>query len=77
MTDPMARGTTQTVPAQFERATPDSSETDVGFVLVHGAGLDAWVWDDLLSLVETPTLPVAFPTPDADQTVRHELRLQD
>jgi len=39
--------------------------------------LDVWVWDDLLSLVDAPTLPVAFPARGGDQTVRHGIRLQD
>lgn len=56
---------------------PDSSETDVGFVLVHGAGFDVWVWEDLLSLIEAPTLPAAFPAREADQSVRGDLRLAD
>lgn len=73
----MASSTRQAIQSQVERDAPDSSEGDVGFVLVHGAGLDVWVWDDLLSLVEAPTLPVAFPTRVADQTVRDGLRLRD
>lgn len=56
---------------------PDSSETDVSFLLVHGAGLDVWVWEDLLPLVEAPTLPATFPAREADQTVRDGLRLAD
>ena len=45
--------------------------------MVHGAGLDVWVWNDLLPLVEAPTLPAAFPARVAGQTVRDGLRLQD
>lgn len=55
--------------------SPDSSETDVGFLLVHGAGLDVWIWEDLLSLLEAPALPAAFPAREADQSVRDDLRL--
>lgn len=73
----MASSFKQAIEPPIGRETAGSSETDVGFVLVHGAGLDAWVWDDLLSLVEAPTLPAAFPARDADQTVRDGLRLQD
>jgi pimeloyl-ACP methyl ester carboxylesterase len=58
-------------------APPDFSESDVGFLLVHGAGLDVWVWDDLLSLVEAPALPAAFPAREADQSVRDGLRLAE
>lgn len=67
----------QGIKSHVGRDTPGASETDVGFVLVHGAGLDVWVWDDLLSLVVAPTLPVAFPGRGADQAERHGLRLQD
>ena len=73
----MASSPQQAAEAQIKRNTLDSSETDTGFVLVHGAGLDVWVWEDILSLVEAPTLPAAFPARAADQTVRNELRLRD
>ena len=73
----MISSTKQVANSQTERNFTDSPETDVGFVLVHGAGMKSWVWDDLLSLVEAPTLPVAFPARDADQTVRDRLRLAD
>lgn len=56
---------------------PDSSEKDIGFVLVHGAGFDVWVWEDLLSLIEAPTLPTPFPARDVDRSVRDDLRLTD
>ena len=54
-----------------------ASESDIGFVLVHGAGFDVWVWDDVLSLIETPTLAARFPGRDDDQSVPDELRLSD
>lgn len=73
----MASTTRQILDAHIGQDTLDSSETDVGFVLVHGAGLDVWVWDELLSLIEAPTLAAAFPTRVTDQTVRHGLRLRD
>lgn len=73
----MVSSTKQVANPLVERKTYNISEPDLGFVLVHGAGLDAWVWDDLLSLVEAPTLTAAFPARDADPTVRYGLRLQD
>lgn len=73
----MVSSTKQATNLPVKGDTSDSSRTDVGFVLVHGAGLDVWVWEDLLSLIEAPTLPASFPARVADQTVRDELRLRD
>lgn len=58
-------------------ASPKSSKEDIGFVLVHGAGLAVWVWEELISFMDAPTLPAAFPARDADQSVRDDLRLVD
>jgi pimeloyl-ACP methyl ester carboxylesterase len=56
-------------------ASPDPSETDIGFVLVHGAGLDVWVWEELISLLKAPALSATFPARGTDQSVRDDLRL--
>lgn len=57
--------------------SPKSSKEDIGFVLVHGAGLDVWVWEELVSFVDAPMLPAAFPAREADQSARDDLRLAD
>lgn len=57
-------------------ASTDTSE-DVGFVLVHGAGLDVWVWEELVSRMQAPTVAAAFPARKADQSERDDLRLAD
>lgn len=58
-------------------SAPTDSSREVGFVLVHGAGLDVWVWEELVSRVQAPTLPAAFPAREADQSARDDLRLAD
>jgi pimeloyl-ACP methyl ester carboxylesterase len=57
--------------------SPNSSKKDIGFVLVHGAGLDVWVWEELVSLVKAPALSTVFPAREDDQSVREDLRLPD
>ncbi|WP_152039457.1 alpha/beta fold hydrolase [Salinigranum salinum] len=58
-------------------SAPADSSGEVGFVLVHGAGLDVWVWDELISRMQAPTLSAVFPAREADQSVRDDLRLAD
>lgn len=44
---------------------------------VHGAGLDVWVWEELVLRMQAPTLSAEFPARETDQTVRDDLRLAD
>ncbi|WP_267643495.1 alpha/beta fold hydrolase [Haloarchaeobius amylolyticus] len=59
--------------SEFSEAT----DCDIGFVLVHGAGFDVWIWEELVSLVDAPMLPVRFPARAAEQPVRDNLQLVD
>ena len=36
-------------------------KTNVGFVLLHGAGLGSYIWSDLIPLVDYPILAINFP----------------
>jgi hypothetical protein len=58
-------------------SVPADSSGEVGFVLAHGAGLDVWVWDELIPRTQAPILPAAFPARKADQSARDDLRLAD
>ncbi|WP_267643912.1 alpha/beta fold hydrolase [Haloarchaeobius amylolyticus] len=53
----------------------DSLNEDIGFVLVHGAGFDVWIWENVAPLIEAPTLSASFPARKADQSARDSLRL--
>jgi pimeloyl-ACP methyl ester carboxylesterase len=35
--------------------------SDIGFVLFHGAGLGSWIWDDVISRLEYPCLALDYP----------------
>jgi pimeloyl-ACP methyl ester carboxylesterase len=37
------------------------SQKNIGFVLLHGAGLGAWIWEDLISKLEYPCLAIDLP----------------
>ncbi len=37
------------------------SQKDIGFVLLHGAGLGAWVWEELISNLKYPCLAIDLP----------------
>lgn len=39
----------------------NGNNTEFGFVLLHGAGLGAWVWDDVRRQIAYPSLAVEFP----------------
>jgi pimeloyl-ACP methyl ester carboxylesterase len=58
-------------------SAPANSSEEVGFVLVHGAGFDVWIWEELVSRMQAPTLSAAFPARKADQSARDDLRLAD
>lgn len=36
-------------------------QKDIGFVLLHGAGLGAWIWKDIVSQLEYPCLAIDLP----------------
>jgi hypothetical protein len=33
----------------------------IGIVLIHGAGLGSFIWDDFKSLIKNPVLTIEFP----------------
>jgi pimeloyl-ACP methyl ester carboxylesterase len=37
------------------------SQKNIGFVLIHGAGLGAWIWEDLISNLGFPCLAIDLP----------------
>ena len=39
------------------------SEMDLGFVLIHGGGLDTWVWERLMPLLDRPAIAVRRAAP--------------
>ena len=39
----------------------NSSKKDIGFVLLHGAGLGSWIWEDLISNTDFPCLAIDLP----------------
>jgi pimeloyl-ACP methyl ester carboxylesterase len=36
----------------------ENAETDLAFVLIHGGGLDTWVWERMIPLLDFPALAV-------------------
>lgn len=38
-----------------------SVEKDLGFVFIHGAGLGAWIWEDVINKISYPYLAIDFP----------------
>lgn len=46
------------------------------FCLLHGAGLGAWIWRDLLPLLDRPAIAVDFPARD-DEAARMRLAFDD
>jgi pimeloyl-ACP methyl ester carboxylesterase len=38
-----------------------AKKSDLGFVFLHGAGLGAWIWDDLTQKLEYPFLAIDLP----------------
>ncbi|MBA2662747.1 MAG: alpha/beta hydrolase [Bradymonadaceae bacterium] len=49
----------------------------VGLVLLHGAGLGAWIWRDVEPLLERPAFAVDFPFRDGTDAQRKHLGLSD
>jgi pimeloyl-ACP methyl ester carboxylesterase len=52
------------------------SDPECGFVYVHGAGLDGWIWDDLAQLQDAPHLSASFPGRGNDPGVPKGTTLQ-
>lgn len=48
-----------------------------GFVLLHGAGLGPWVWDQVVPSLEKPALAVEFPERSGSDEARKRLSLSD
>lgn len=57
--------------------SPSAVESDRGVVFVHGAGLGAWIWADVASSLDVPTLAVTFPSEDEREDRLSTLGLQD
>ena len=36
-------------------------QSDIGYVFLHGAGLGAWIWDDIGEKLDYPFLAIDFP----------------
>lgn len=52
-------------------------EQEAGLVLLHGAGLAAFVWDDVVSRLRPRTLPVEFPNRGKGKRANRGLALRD
>ncbi len=39
----------------------NTQQDDIGFVFIHGAGLGAWIWDDVVSKLKYQYLAIDFP----------------
>lgn len=44
----------------------------LGFVLIAGAGLEAWVWRDVVRQLSLPSLAISFPTTEAKKSMNLE-----
>ncbi|MBD0383221.1 alpha/beta fold hydrolase [Paenibacillus sedimenti] len=49
----------------------------IGFVFIHGAGLESRIWGQVVTGLESPSLLVDFPEREGDKTIRQSLSLQD
>jgi pimeloyl-ACP methyl ester carboxylesterase len=48
-----------------------------GIVLIHGAGLGSWIWDETVKHLETDSLAVDFPGRDHEAEANNSLTLDD
>lgn len=55
----------------------DTDRDRIGFVLVHGLELGAWVWDDVVPLLERPTVAVDLPGRGSRPAARRSVSLED
>ncbi|TGN14527.1 alpha/beta fold hydrolase [Leptospira ilyithenensis] len=55
-------------------------QQDTQFILIHGAGLGAWIWRDVISRLKYPTLALEFPNrnkPDSKKANTAKLTFED
>ena len=45
----------------METTMKKTTQSPIGFVFLHGAGLGAWIWDDLIKKLEYPYLTIDLP----------------
>jgi pimeloyl-ACP methyl ester carboxylesterase len=50
---------------------------NTGFILIHGAGLGSFIWDDLKNKLALPTLSVDFPNRNSDEQTNAGLHFMD
>lgn len=50
---------------------------NTGFLLLHGAGLGAWIWTDVVSELKAPYVAVDFPFRSGEQADRDALSFDD
>ncbi len=50
---------------------------DTGFILIHGAGLGSFIWDDLKNKLALPSVSVDFPNRNADEQTNAGLHFRD
>jgi pimeloyl-ACP methyl ester carboxylesterase len=50
---------------------------DTGFILIHGAGLGSFIWDDLKNKLSLPSLSVDFPNRNSDEQTNAGLHFGD
>lgn len=49
----------------------------IGIVLIHGAGLGSFIWDDLKPLIKTPVLTIEFPNREVGDKANNNLTFDD
>lgn len=49
----------------------------IGIVLIHGAGLGSFIWDDLKPLIKNPVLTIEFPNREVGDKVNNNLNFDD
>lgn len=49
----------------------------IGIVLIHGAGLGSFIWDDLKPLIKNPVLTIEFPNREVGDKANNDLTFDD
>ena len=49
----------------------------IGIVLIHGAGLGNFIWDDLKPLIKNPVLTIEFPNREVGDKANNNLTFDD
>lgn len=49
----------------------------IGIVLIHGAGLGSFIWDDLKPLIKNPVLTIEFPNREVGDKANNNLTFDD